>query len=200
MGRRAHLRLAAAVPPAGPRLRTQARSPRGHGVLGHHHDYDKAPGQIRNRNSPGQTVGRRPQPSLTETRSTGRMTTFIYRLLGGSRCQSVDRLARCCRVAAARGGHGAVPAGFASGPPRRDDAPAEDPGPAAALPGWGASAHSLALPTFCRNGDPVTTPVWFAADGDRLLVWTEAGSGKVKRLRANPAVTIAPCSVSGTLR
>src|ERR1019366_1673562 len=81
MGRRAHLRLAAAVPPAGPRLRTQARSPRGHGVLGHHHDYDKAPGQIRNRNSPGQTVGRRPQPSLTETRSTGRMTTFIYRLL-----------------------------------------------------------------------------------------------------------------------
>src|ERR1035438_2865127 len=80
MGRRAHLRLAAAVPPAGPRLRTQARSPRGHGVLGHHHDYDKAPGQIRNRNSPGQTVGRRPQPSLTETRSTGRMTTFIYRL------------------------------------------------------------------------------------------------------------------------
>src|ERR1039458_384827 len=82
MGRRAHLRLAAAVPPAGPRLRTQARSPRGHGVLGHHHDYDKAPGQIRNRNSPGQTVGRRPQPSLTETRSTGRMTTFIYRLSG----------------------------------------------------------------------------------------------------------------------
>src|ERR1035438_7536921 len=81
MGRRAHLRLAAAVPPAGPRLRTQARSPRGHGVLGHHHDHDKAPGQIRNRNSPGQTVGRRPQPSLTETRSTGRMTTFIYRLL-----------------------------------------------------------------------------------------------------------------------
>src|ERR1039457_3236432 len=80
MGRRAHLRLAAAVPPAGPRLRTQARSPRGHGVLGHHHDHDKAPGQIRNRNSPGQTVGRRPQPSLTETRSTGRMTTFIYRL------------------------------------------------------------------------------------------------------------------------
>ncbi len=80
----------------------------------------------------------------------------------------------------------------------------EDPGqltgPAGALPGWAASAHYLALTTFCRNGDPVTTPVWFAADGDRLLVWTEAGSGKVKRLRANPAVTIAPCSVSGTLR
>ena len=60
-----------------------------------------------------------------------------------------------------------------------------------------AKARYLALTTFRRDGSPVRTPVWFAADGDRLLVWTDAPSGKVKRIRANPNVTIAPCNVGG---
>ncbi len=67
----------------------------------------------------------------------------------------------------------------------------------AALPGWSASARYLALTTFRRSGAAVTTPVWFARDGGRLLVWTGAATGKVQRLRANPAVTIASCSVRG---
>lgn len=72
-------------------------------------------------------------------------------------------------------------------------------GPPAALPGWAASARYLALTTFRRSGAGVTTPVWFAADGGRLLVWTGAATGKAKRLRANSAVTIAPCSARGRL-
>jgi PPOX class probable F420-dependent enzyme len=37
------------------------------------------------------------------------------------------------------------------------------------------------------------------ADG-RLLVETEAGSYKVRRIRRDPRVTIAPCSATGRLR
>ena len=44
---------------------------------------------------------------------------------------------------------------------------------------------------------PVATPVWAAADGDRLVAWTRADSGKVKRLRHTSWVTVAPCDVRG---
>jgi PPOX class probable F420-dependent enzyme len=46
----------------------------------------------------------------------------------------------------------------------------------------------------------VSTPVWFATEGDRLLVMTDSKSGKVKRIRRNPYVTIAPCSGRGKLK
>jgi PPOX class probable F420-dependent enzyme len=48
-----------------------------------------------------------------------------------------------------------------------------------------------------RDGTPVSTPVWFVADNGHLLVETEADSGKAKRIRANPSVTVSPCSASG---
>jgi uncharacterized protein len=51
------------------------------------------------------------------------------------------------------------------------------------------------LTTFRRDGTPVHTPVWFAVDGTTLVVWTDAASGKVKRIRANPAV--ARCHLDG---
>jgi len=46
----------------------------------------------------------------------------------------------------------------------------------------------------------VATPVWFVQDSGRLLVETDANSYKVKRIRRNPSVTIAPCSATGRLR
>jgi PPOX class probable F420-dependent enzyme len=55
----------------------------------------------------------------------------------------------------------------------------------------------LALATFRRSGAAVETPVWFAAQGGRLYVFTEGTAGKVKRLRANPAIRIAACDVRG---
>ena len=55
----------------------------------------------------------------------------------------------------------------------------------------------VALTTFRRNGDPVSTPVWIALDGDGLVVTTPAASGKVKRLRRDPRVEMRPCSRRG---
>ena len=55
----------------------------------------------------------------------------------------------------------------------------------------------VSLTTFRRTGIPVSTPVWAAPDGDTLVVWTRADSGKVKRLRHTPRVTVAPCDVRG---
>lgn len=63
-----------------------------------------------------------------------------------------------------------------------------------------AKGKYLSLTTFRRDGTPVATPVWLARDGDALVVTTEVTSGKVKRLRNNPDVLIAPCDVRGRLR
>ena len=58
----------------------------------------------------------------------------------------------------------------------------------------------LSITGYRRDGSGVSTPVWFATEGSRLLVMTAATSGKVKRIRRNPTVTVAPCSARGTLR
>ncbi len=58
-------------------------------------------------------------------------------------------------------------------------------------------ARFVSLTTFRRTGDPVSTPVWVARDGDALLVLTPTESGKVKRLRNSPRVELRPCSRRG---
>ncbi len=58
----------------------------------------------------------------------------------------------------------------------------------------------VSLATFRRNGVAVETPVWFAAHAGRLYVFTEAKSGKVKRLRANPEIRVAACGVRGGVK
>jgi hypothetical protein len=58
----------------------------------------------------------------------------------------------------------------------------------------------VSLTTFRRSGEPVATPVWAAPYGAGLVVWTRADSGKVKRLRHTPRVTVAPCDARGRLR
>jgi PPOX class probable F420-dependent enzyme len=55
----------------------------------------------------------------------------------------------------------------------------------------------VSLTTFRRTGAPVPTPVWAAPDGEFLVVWTRADSGKVKRLRHTARVTVAPCDFRG---
>ena len=57
----------------------------------------------------------------------------------------------------------------------------------------------LSLETFRKNGIGVKTPVWFAQEGDTLYIWTVADSGKIKRIRNNPQVKIAPCKRFGTV-
>ena len=57
----------------------------------------------------------------------------------------------------------------------------------------------LNLNTFRKTGTGVPTPVWFAEQDGVLYVRTIDGSGKVKRIRNNGSVQIAPCDARGEL-
>ncbi len=58
------------------------------------------------------------------------------------------------------------------------------------------SKRSL-LVTYRRSGKPVPTPVWAAEADGRFYVRTERAAGKVKRLRRDPRLLVAPCTVRG---
>jgi uncharacterized protein len=60
-----------------------------------------------------------------------------------------------------------------------------------------AKAQYILLTTFTKDGRPKPTPIWAAADGDRLLVISEEKSWKVKRIRNTPRVTLATCTLRG---
>jgi uncharacterized protein len=53
-----------------------------------------------------------------------------------------------------------------------------------------AGSKYIRLTTFTKDGRPKPTPVWGAPDGDKLLVITDDGSWKTKRIRNTPRVTI----------
>jgi PPOX class probable F420-dependent enzyme len=55
------------------------------------------------------------------------------------------------------------------------------------------------LETYRKSGEGVKTPVWFYQDGSTLYFTTQANSGKIKRIRANRQVQVAPCKVNGDL-
>jgi uncharacterized protein len=62
----------------------------------------------------------------------------------------------------------------------------------------------LNLESFRKNGQGVRTPVWFAGDPvsgppKALYVYSEADSGKAKRIRRNSQVRIAACDMRGKL-
>ena len=58
----------------------------------------------------------------------------------------------------------------------------------------------LSLETLRRNGQAVATPVWFAESAGVLYVYSLAESGKIKRIRNNPRVRVAPCDMRGNLK
>ena len=60
-----------------------------------------------------------------------------------------------------------------------------------------AAAKYLLLTTFRKDGTAVPTPVWVARDGDDLLLTTAPNAGKVKRIRRDSAVRVAPCTMRG---
>ena len=51
----------------------------------------------------------------------------------------------------------------------------------------------LSVTSFKRDGTRVATPVWFVSDGRRLFALTDRHSAKVRRMRRDPRVTVAPC-------
>lgn len=60
-----------------------------------------------------------------------------------------------------------------------------------------AGERFVLLTTFRKDGRAVPTPVWAARDGDELLVWTAANTGKIKRVRRDGGVEVAPCDGRG---
>jgi uncharacterized protein len=60
-----------------------------------------------------------------------------------------------------------------------------------------AQERYISLTTFKRDGTPVSTPVWVAGEDGQLLVWTAADSWKVKRIKRDSHVRVAPCSARG---
>ena len=65
-----------------------------------------------------------------------------------------------------------------------------------------ANAKYLNLETFRKSGVGVRTPVWFAQRPEHPIfyVYSEADAGKIKRVRSNPKVRVAPCNFRGELR
>lgn len=58
-------------------------------------------------------------------------------------------------------------------------------------------AQCIALTTFRKTGEAVTTPVWFAQRLGMIYVETHADAGKLKRLHHTARVMLAPCTYSG---
>ena len=61
------------------------------------------------------------------------------------------------------------------------------------------AGHKYALlVTYRRSGEAVPTPVWFGVDVEgRLYARTGKLAAKVKRIRNNPRVRVAPCTMRG---
>ncbi|WP_211370340.1 PPOX class F420-dependent oxidoreductase [Nonomuraea turkmeniaca] len=56
---------------------------------------------------------------------------------------------------------------------------------------------TIRLTSFRRDGRPVGAPVSIVVDGERAYVRSPGTGGKIKRIRNNPLVEIAPCTSSG---
>lgn len=63
----------------------------------------------------------------------------------------------------------------------------------------GLRNHKYALlVTFRRSGEAVPSPVWFGiGDGGHAYVKSADGVGKVKRIRGDSRVLVAPCNARG---
>src|ERR1700745_3190357 len=55
----------------------------------------------------------------------------------------------------------------------------------------------ISLTTFRKTGVGVATPVWFGEEDGKLYVMTRNDKGKTKRIRDNPQVKVAPCTMRG---
>lgn len=63
-----------------------------------------------------------------------------------------------------------------------------------------AGKKHISLETYRKSGDHVRTPVWFIEENGELFVRTDSNTGKIKRIRNNPRVRIAPCNSRGTVK
>jgi PPOX class probable F420-dependent enzyme len=57
----------------------------------------------------------------------------------------------------------------------------------------------ISLATFRKSRLAVYTPIWFAEYENKLYFLTNSKLGKCKRIRNNPQVKIAPCTIRGKI-
>ena len=55
----------------------------------------------------------------------------------------------------------------------------------------------LNLETYRKNNQPIVTPVWFDLNDNDIFIVTKEKTGKVKRLKNNNVVRVAPCNYKG---
>ena len=63
-----------------------------------------------------------------------------------------------------------------------------------------ARARYVSLTTFRPDGTEVASPVWVASEGGYLQVLAGADEARVRRLRQDSRVTVAPCDQRGNLQ
>jgi len=62
-----------------------------------------------------------------------------------------------------------------------------------------ANESYISLETYRKNKESVKTPVWFIVNHNNVYVVTKENTGKVKRIRYNSDVRIAPCNFRGKI-
>ena len=55
----------------------------------------------------------------------------------------------------------------------------------------------ISITTFRKNGEGVSTPVWFVEENKKVYICTGPSTFKSRRIRNNPNVKIAPSTSSG---
>lgn len=63
-----------------------------------------------------------------------------------------------------------------------------------------AGQKYLNLESYRKTGEGVRTPLWFAESDGVFYAYSLADSFKIKRLRNNPQVRIAPCDMRGNVK
>ena len=64
-----------------------------------------------------------------------------------------------------------------------------------------SSEKYVASTTYRKSGAAVTTPTWVVAlDGGRVGFWTSSASGKYRRLRNDPRISLQPSDARGRVR
>ena len=77
------------------------------------------------------------------------------------------------------------------------DAPSVTPGRPSTIPDPIRGQKYISLTTLRKTGVGVATPVWFGEEDGKLYVMTRSDMGKTKRIRNNPQVRVAPCTIRG---
>ena len=67
------------------------------------------------------------------------------------------------------------------------------------IPAELGGSRYVSLTTFRRDGTPVATAVWQAVRGEEMFVVSDAGAGKVKRIRNNGRVVVTACDIRGRI-